>query len=169
MKRRRGAFAMSMHDFEQALQLIAANAASADFAGPRPDQLISSAEYALGLTFPPTYRSFVGRLGAGAFGGDEFYGVITDGFENSSVPDAIWLTLKQRITSQSPRSLIFVSDTGDGAYYAIDVSQVTTDGESPIVEWWPGAPLGAIGNRKVIANDFGEFFLQQVQEALQRL
>jgi antitoxin YobK len=156
---------MSMSDLESALRLIDANAAIADFAGPKPEQLVKSAETTLGLTFPPTYRTFLNRLGAGGVGGAEFYGVIRDDFEHSGVPDAIWLTLKHRKTSNTPTSFVIVSETGDGGYYAIDASQTTATGESPVVEWWPGAP-NAVANRRIVADDFGSFLLQRVQNAL---
>ena len=137
----------------------------AHFAGPRSPELINKAEEALGAKFPPTYRRFVCELGAGAFASSEFNGVIDDDFEHSCVPDAIWLTLKCRKSYPDAMSYIIVSDTGDGGYYALDISQVNADGESPVVEWWPGA-TGAIDNGKTIAEDFGAFMLQKVQQWL---
>ena len=90
---------------------------------------------------------------------------VDDDFDNSSVPDAIWLTLRSRRTAQLPKSLILVSDTGDGGYYAIDRSQIAPDGESPVVEWWPGVSADAIGQFRVVASDFGAFLLDLVRRA----
>ena len=151
---------MSMSDLEQAFQLIGRDG---NFHGPKPEALIVHAEQVLGLTFPPTYRQFLSRFGCGSVPSYEFYGLIDDDFENSSVPDAIWLTLDERRTSQLPESLVLVSDTGDGGYYAIDVSQKAPSGDSPIVEWWPGLPTSASGNRRIVASDFGVFLLERVQ------
>lgn len=154
-----------MNELEQAFKLIKAST-DADFHGPQTESLIAKAETALGLHFPPTYRRFVKTFGCGLIPGCEIFGLVNDDFENSGIPDAIWLTLDERRTANAPQSLIFVSDTGDGGYYAIDVSLKTPDGESPVVEWWPGAE-GVVGNGRIIASDFGAFLLQQVQEAAQ--
>ena len=156
---------MSMTDLEDALNLIDANRSLADFAGPRPEVLIKKAESALGLAFPPTYRKFVLQLGVGDFSSSEFYGVIDDDFERPGVPNAIWLTLDERKVANAPHSYIIVSDTGDGGWYAIDLSKRHADGESPVVEWWPGA-TEAVDNGKTVAEDFGAFMLQRVQQWL---
>jgi hypothetical protein len=53
-----------------------------------------------------------------------------------------------------------------GGYYTIDLAQSDVEGESPIVEWWPGLP-NASNNRRAVANDFGAFLLERVQDALE--
>jgi hypothetical protein len=155
---------MGMNDLEQAFRLTEGDSRSR-FHGQKSDKLIALAEQALGLTFPPTYRTFLGRFGCGDVAGHEFYGLIDDDFVNSSVPDAIWLTLDERQTSQLADPLIVIGSTGDGGYYAIDRSQLNLDGESPVVELWPGTP-NAVGDRRTVADDFGSFMLQRVREAL---
>lgn len=151
-----------MADLEQAFALIERNEEGADFDGVKPEGLLAKAEQALGLTFPPTYRAFLGKLGCGDIGGAEFYGVIKDDFENSSVPDAIWLTLDERKSSSIPSSYIVVGSTGDGGYYVIDCSTSSNDGENPVVEWWPG-----LDQQKPVAGDYGEFFLRSIREAVE--
>lgn len=151
---------MSMKDLEEAFELIEHNDDQADFDGPKPDNLLNKAEQTLGLPFPPTYRAFLSRLGCGDIAGAEFYGVIKDNFENSAVPDAVWLTLRQRLIGQAPSSLIIIGSTGNGGYYALD-SSVSIGGENPVVEWWPGPK-----KQSSIAKDFGEFFLRSIREAL---
>lgn len=154
---------MSMKEAEQAFELIE-NQKSKRFSGIKPDSLILKAQQALGITFPPTYRAFLSRYGCGHVAGEEFYGVVDDDFENSSVPDAVWLTLDER-KSGTPNSLVIVASTGDGGYYAIDLDKKNNEEESPVVEWWPGIP-NAEGNRRVVAADFGTFLLQQVRAAV---
>lgn len=155
---------MSMSDLEQAFQLIDDNGVG-DFHGPKPEALIVQAERTLGLAFPPTYRQFLSRFGCGDIPPYDLYGLIKDDFENSGVPDAVWATLRRRRTSTYPESFILVAETGDGGDYCIDVSQKTPEGDSPIVEWWPGAPPNASGNRRTVADDFGAFLLEQVHRA----
>jgi hypothetical protein len=134
------------------------------FHGARPAAFVTSAERALGVTFPPTYREFVLRYGCGGFHGCEFYGIINDDFVNSGVPDAIWLTLDERRVSKAPMTYVIVGSTGNGAWYAIDLARKTAEGDSPIVEWWPGLP-DAEGNGRVIAEDFGAFLLENAKWA----
>ena len=157
---------MSMRDLDEAFDLMDASD-KADFVGPRAESLLASAEKALGLVFPPTYRKFVSNYGCGGIGGFEFYGVNKQDFANSRVPDAIGLTLRDRRSGNLPVSLILVSDTGDGGYYAIDVSQKTPEGDCPVIEWWPGAE-DAEGNGRIVASDFGAFLLERVRRALKR-
>ncbi len=146
---------MSMNDLVQALEIIT-KAEGADFEGPKPEELVRRAEEALGVCFPPTYRRFLLRLGCGDIAGREFYGVLGEDFENSSVPDGIWLTLTERRTSNLPESLVLVGATGDGGYYAIDLSQKSERNESPIIEWWP------MGKSSIVSEDFGQFLHQRV-------
>jgi len=153
---------MSLDDLTEAVRRITTLEGS-DFVGPRDVALIDLAEQTLDLTFPPTYREFLLRLGCGDCLGQEFYGLIDDDFENSSVPDAIWLTLNERNESSLPHALILVGSTGDGGYYAIDRSRIDTQGESPVVEWWPLESPST--EPRPIAEDFGQFLLQQLQAA----
>lgn len=147
---------MSMADYERAKTIIAANRAKASFAGPRAEELILKAEDALGLRFPATYRQFLLDYGAGNFGPAEFYGVIDEDWEDSSVPDGVWYTLSERRQSGMPVDLVLVGDTGTGELYVLDVSEDA----GPVCVVDPGTNLTS---RERIASDFGEFFLQRIQ------
>lgn len=148
-----------MKDLEQSLDKLVAST-DADFDGPKPERLIRLAEDALGLTFPPTYRMFLSRLGSGDLFGYEFYGVINEDFEHSGIPDAIWLTLDERRTADLNPSFILISDTGYGGYYAIDTSQTTPGGDNPVVEWHHFDPPEV---RRFVAEDFGAFVWERIQ------
>ena len=149
---------MSMSDLQRAFRLIDRNAESADFEGAKSEELVRAAEVALGLALPRTYREFVRRLGCGDIEGEEFYGVVKDDFENSSVPDGIWLTLNERKTAKLPDSMVIVADNGVGGWYAIDTSKKNADGDSPVVEWLPNNQPS-----HVVASDFGAFLLQRLR------
>ncbi len=149
---------MSMSDLDCALELIE-NAKEGYFHGPATEDLILRAEQALGLSFPPTYKKFLSRLGCGSIWGDEFYGLFDEDFEHSTVPNAIWVTLKYRSSIDLPRSLIVVGNTGDGGDYVIDVGEKNSHGESPVLEWWFGYPPA----QKVVAADFGAFLWEAVR------
>lgn len=157
---------MSIRDLHAAFELIEANRNLVCFSGPQPVARLDRAQAALGFEFPPSYLEFLARLGAGGVGWAEFYGVVDDDFENSCVPDAIWLTLSDRKEGDLPDGYVVVGSTGDGGVYAIDVSQRDADGESPVVEWWPGLP-DADNNPRAIASDFGAFFRQEITGAIE--
>ena len=151
---------MSMDDYLAALKLIE-DSGEGDFEGNKSDSLIDLAEKALGLKFPPTYKRFLKDLGCGDVGGEEFYGVINDEFNNSSVPNGIWLTLNERNNISLQKKLIVIYATGDGTYYAIDTSRIDNDGECPVVSLSVNGEI--IEN---IAPNFGKFFLDTVSQVI---
>lgn len=149
---------MSSQDLEAAFELINENGGG-DFEGPKDSAFLEKAEVALGLTFPPTYRKFLAELGCGDIEGLEFYGLIGDDFESSSVPDAIWLTLNER-KSGLPNNLVLIYATGDGAYYALDTNQINSAGENPVVSYKLN------GSLEKIADDYGAFMLSELKARL---
>lgn len=151
---------MGMAEVERAV-VSARGHSKSFFAGPRGEALVATAEAALGVELPPSYRRFVVELGAGSVGAREFYGVIDDDFVESSVPDGIWLTLSERKQLSLPKPLVIVGEDGMGGYYVLDTSQRDAVGESPVVIWTPGG-----AGLEVVAPDFGTFFLRAVEEEL---
>jgi len=151
---------MSLEKYRRARELIT-KAGGGDFAGPRPEALVARAEAALGLRFPPSYRQFLLELGCGNVAGFEVYGVIDEDFANSSVPDAIWLTLEERRTNGLDPRFIVIGALGDGTFDCLDTAHLDRTGEAPVVQ------VSAEGDNPVrIADSFGEYFLAEVQDAL---
>jgi len=151
---------MTMEHYERAVELIE-ESGDGDFEGPKPDDLIAKAEAALGVTFPPTYRRFLSEYGCGDIGGEEFYGLINDQFEGSSIPNAVWLVLNERSGASLPDRYVLVCAEGDGTYCAIDISRKTEQEENPIVH------LGVDWSHlSVEADSFGAFLLARVQQAI---
>jgi hypothetical protein len=148
-----------MRDLETGFQLVRANAHAARFAGPRDEPLIEAAERALGVRFPPSYRSFLSALGAGSIRGREFYGVIDEDWSAPGPPDAIGTTLAERAGSRLPAELVIVGASGDGGWYVLDCAAPEAGAEAPVLIW-----AHAAGGR--IADDFGEFFAMLVEEAV---
>ena len=153
---------MGMAELERGLAAVA-DSDLAFFAGCREASLVAEAERALELSLPPTYRRFVSELGAGNAGSREFYGVTTDNFADSSVPNGIWLTLDERKRFDLPKHLVIVGDTGIGEYYALDTSRRDCSDESPVVIWAPGRSREG-DELEVVGPDFGSFFLEAIQE-----
>jgi len=153
---------MSMQDFVEAMRFVVANPDEGFFAGPREPALVAAAESAIGSAFPPSYREFVQRLGAGSFGAFEVYGVTNANFDNGKVPNGIWLTLKNRRSGAFPNDLLVIGATGDGSYYCLELRHGQ---EGPVVVCEPGAGAQS-EQRELVAEDFGEFFLKKVRDRL---
>lgn len=145
-------------------EFIALVEGQGDFVGPRDESLIAAAEGTLGVRFPPSYRRFVVALGAGECEGEEFYGVISEDFENSGIPDAVWMTLAGRRDWNLPDSLIVVYFDGATGYFVLDTAKPDDAGEAPVELWEPGV-TGPSSDRHVIASDFGTVALRLAQAA----
>lgn len=156
---------MSMDDLERFFSLVDEHEDEADFVGSRSEDLVAAAEAALGLSFPPTYRRFVAEMGAGDIAGQEFYGVITEEFVSSSVPNGIWLTLKARGEWGLPDSMVVVGFDGGVDYYVIDTAKAADGREPPVEIWRPGIST-ADDQLAQVALDFGGFVLQLTTEGL---
>jgi hypothetical protein len=148
-----------MRDLEAGFELVRANADAARFAGPREEPLIEAAERALGVRFPPSYRSFLAALGAGSIRGREFYGVIDEDWSTPGPPDAIGTTLAERADNRLPEGLVIVGASDDGGWYVLDCAAPVEGGEAPVLIWAQDA-----GGR--VADDFGEFFAMLILEAV---
>jgi hypothetical protein len=154
---------VSLEDVERALAAIGAHAAEASFVGPRSETMARTAEKALGLKLPPTYRRFVRQLGAGSLGAAEVYGVIDADFERSSVPDAVWATVRAREENGLPADLVIVGQEDD----EITCLRVLPGGaEGPVLVIHAGEDPARVGTR-VVAADFGEYLARLVEGALE--
>jgi hypothetical protein len=127
--------------------------------------VLDAAEAALGLRFLPTYRRFVAEYGAGSLNGREVYGAIDQDWE-ATVPDAVGLTLDERDVSAMPETYILIGSTGDGDWYVIDTGQADGEGESPVLRWMPGVAENEAGPPERVADSFGAFLLDQVEQAV---
>lgn len=145
---------MSNESLKKAFDIIT-NAENADFDGKKGESVIEKAEKALEITFPLTYREFLLTLGCGDINGVEFYGVSTDNFETSSIPNGIWLTLDERKTCNLDKKFILLSDSLE-YYYALDTSKMK-DGECPVVDLLPDGTIAS-----VVAPTFGDFLYKRI-------
>ncbi len=149
---------MSLVDLHNAFDLIEKYDGS--FIGERSVDLIAKAEEALGCEFPPTYKEFVSIYGCGDIEGLEFYGLTDSNFDNSGVPNAVWLTLDER-KSNFPDNLVLIYSIGDGNYAALKVDEISEGQENPVVLI---SPVGEI--LEVIASDFGSFMLEELESVI---
>ncbi len=156
---------MSIQDYNIAVDLLQQNQNLSDFVGECSEYIVKKAEEKLSIEFPQSYRSFLRNFGAGNFGTEEIYGVVKEDFENSGIPDAIWFTLKQRKEINLPSNLLIIYHTGGEEMFCLDINKIGRYGEPVVVSFIIGVDL-EFQKYEVIANDFGEFFLQRVKSEL---
>jgi|WetSurMetagenome_2_1015567.scaffolds.fasta_scaffold371014_2 antitoxin YobK len=151
---------MSMQDYEKAKELVKESHGISTFVGPRSEPLINLAENRLGLKFTRTYRRFLLEYGAGGIGSFEIYGIIDEDFENSGIPDVVWLTLRERKEVNFPAFLLPIYDLGDGELFCLDL-RTQQDSEAKIVGFTPGYS-SAQQKLDIVAEDFGKLFLDLI-------
>lgn len=154
---------MSMSHLERALALIAEHPHEASFTGKRSELVVRAAEKALGFKLPSTYRHFLVALGAGSFGAAEVYGVIDIDFEKSSVPDAVWSTLRAREQNNLPADLVIVG-RADDEVICLQIRPKAEEG--PVLVINAGEDPDRAGARPA-AEDFGAYLLSRVEEELE--
>ena len=152
---------MSLKNYQQAVQIINTDKDRSDFVGPRTDKLILRAEEVTGFKFTGMYRDFLKNYGAGSFGSEEIYGIIDDNFENSSIPNAIWVTITERRKINLPANLLIIYNTTAGEYYCLDFGKLNNDKEPKVVSFYPGFDL-ELQKYEIIADDFGDFLLDTI-------
>jgi hypothetical protein len=152
-------------DFQQALRIIDENPGRGDFLGGRDEPLIAEAARALGVEFPPSYRRFLQQLGAGSFGGREFYGVIDrERMAMPGPPNAVGSTLADRDDYDNPPELIVIGSTGFGPDYVLDTAQRDERAESPVLVWYRGESAREDAERD--AGSFAEHFARRIKAAV---
>lgn len=153
---------MSIDIVRKAISIINQCQYDTDFEGVKEESLIVLAERTLGFEFPDGYRFFLKNLGCGDIAGREFYGIIKTNFINSAIPDAIWLTLKERQESNLSENFVIISATGDGDYIVLDCSN---NKQNKVLLWTPGIKDIQTAFRPYY-DDFGDFFYDQITTLL---
>jgi hypothetical protein len=123
---------MSLHDdVDQLLK-----ESDAFIAGGQTQAIVASAEAKLGLSFPPSFREYLLRWGNLSFDGCEYYGLTrnTD-FENASIPNCVWFTLRKRSQVGLPGSLVVFRNIDDDEYVCVDTDHALDGEERGIAIW----------------------------------
>ncbi|MGL5720593.1 MAG: SMI1/KNR4 family protein [Alphaproteobacteria bacterium] len=162
-----------MQDLEKAFELIEQHFSEEDidFCLPKTQKIIDSAEKILNINFSDTYKKFLKKYGAGGIGFFEIYGIVKneefyiENLPHITVPDAVWTTIKLHEKFEHPLFLLIIYNVGEGTKYCLDTSQMNASGECPVVAW----PLGGYEETpvlEIVAEDFGEFFLDRVAKQI---
>lgn len=157
---------MSSNSYQKAKKIIKKNKDLADFEGKKSADLIAKAEAAVGQKFTGSYLDYLQTFGAGNFGSEEVFGIIDEDFEDSSVPDAIWYTLTLRKSINLPANFLVIYDTGGDEIFCLDFNNTDAEGEPKVVTLDPAYALSD-QTLEVIADDFGDFLLELVEEELE--
>lgn len=152
--------------YEQAKILIDENEDLVDDFGGASSELVKMGETKLGVQFPSDYRQFLLEYGALTFGAAEIYGIFTEDFENSGVPDAVWATLDERKLIKMPLHLVMIYNTEMGEIFCLNYRELNTNQEPKITSYFPGFDENAQKN-EVLYNSFGDFLLDIVEEELE--
>lgn len=105
-------------------------------AGGQTETMVAAAEAKLGVSFPPSFREYLLKWGNLSFGSYEYYGLTRNGnFENSTIPNCVWFTLRKRSQVGLPHSLVIFRNNDDDEYVCIDTDHVLNGGERGIAIW----------------------------------
>lgn len=132
------------------------------------ENLIYKAEKKLNLKITGIYRDFLRKYGFLSFGSEEIYGIVDDNFEKSSIPDAIWYTIKQRKEANIPNSLLIIYHTGGDEVFCLNFNNINNQGDPNIISYIPGVQI-EIKNCEIIYEDFGTFLLDRVNMELNNI
>jgi hypothetical protein len=132
------------------------------FSGNQTKAAIQKAQDLLDIAFPPSYRAFLERYGAGGFGSLDLYGIVDERLVSEEIPNGIWLTLNERITSKLPSSLLIITKGDDDDTYVCLQCVKDTDVEVPVIAYDP-LGMDSLAESYRLAKTFGSFLLRMVQ------
>ncbi|MBH1929751.1 SMI1/KNR4 family protein [Serratia rubidaea] len=133
--------------------------------GPIERKTIEQYENLLGLEFPVSYKNFLMKYGSLSFCGDTYYGITTKGIEKKQVPCVLFVTEQARDAGDISPKMIKIKSSGYGLSYSIDTETLGKEGEAVIVE--TQLSFKRDGVKKIIADNYGEFLLNQIKEAIE--
>ena len=103
-----------------------------DISGGASDAAIEKAEFAFGSRFPESFADYLREWGALSIGPIEFYGITSDDFVNSGIPDAIWFSSLKHSQGVLPDGLVVVMNDNGEKFYCASLLPETYGG---IVSW----------------------------------
>ncbi|WAC00443.1 SMI1/KNR4 family protein [Pseudomonas putida] len=137
------------------------------FAGGATEEVILAFEKALSVKFPDSYKEFLRKYGALSFAGDTYYGITKNGVDAVSIPSVAFATKSARAAGEADDSMIVVKASGYGPIYSIDTSITGAAGKPAVVE--TELSFKRKKDKKVISQDFQEFFTDMVRQAIKQL
>ena len=153
----------------QGFELVLEKAKQCEYYDPaegKSTAVIKHAEELLGLSFSPQLNYYLSHIGYLSFAGNEFLGILKDDFNGTPAMNIVEFALQQRAQFDLPKSWIPIYIMGDGSIAFLDSSRCNTEGEPPVIL---GLYSGtAFVDQGVIAEDYGDFMEQRINQQLSR-
>ena len=133
----------------------------------QPPNVIKKAEQLLSLNFSMQVSDFLMKLGYVSFAGHEIYGISGDNFDDFSIlaGNMVESTLSDREKFGLPNEWLTIYFFGfDGYYGYLDHGQLNEEGEPPVIIATYDGEKYVVAEK--VAEDFGDFLLELVQNAL---
>jgi len=154
---------MSYNNYEKALEL-AKKCEGYLVGNGQPNDVIKKGQQLLGLDFSRQHYDYLNKLGFLDFFGHEFYGIPKGDFSGTPEGCMIECALVDRKAWNLPKEWVPVFNFDDGYMGYLDYGYLNEEGEPRVImAIYTGQKYEIV---EVIAEDFGDFLLQQVEEHL---
>ncbi|MDR0949640.1 MAG: SMI1/KNR4 family protein [Lachnospiraceae bacterium] len=154
---------MSYLDFEKAMSL-APKCKFYTTAGGKTKTEIEQSEKMLTLTFSKQCKEFYEKYGYLSFFGNEIYGIDPNDDSGILEGNSVAYALFERDGSNLPTEWLPIYDFNDGNMAYLDYSDLNEDNEPPVImAFYDGE---SYIKAETVAEDFGDFLLQLVEEQL---
>ena len=150
---------MNINLYENLQKIIEESGKSYHGSGPASDEMISLYEKELSISFPESYKIFLKKYGTLSF-----YGISRLGMVATSAPDVRFVTQEARKLGDIDENMIQIKSSGYGPIFSIDKSIIGSNGEAAIVE--TELSFKRDKYKKVVANNFSEFLLNEIKNSL---
>ena len=158
-----------MPNYEKVKKIIYENEDLSDYIENINYELIEKGEKYLDIKFPNTFKQYLKDFGSLTFGATEIYGVIDEDFINSSIPDAIWLTMKKRKELNLPKQFIEIYEVGEGTEFFLDTSKMKNNECSVVSMYVPNFLEDKFTENLLTMeyDNFGDFLLDIIEDELE--
>jgi len=158
---------MSEASYDKALERVARVGLEMDPRRPVTEEDVSKCEEFLGHALPSSYRRFLLEYGFGGVEDVEILGLISGDLQKASYVNAVAETVLLRDAFNLPTNLLAIANLDGDAVVCLQLSQ-TPKVECPIVLWdHSESSQKQIDAPHVLADSFGEYFLQRVEELIE--
>ncbi|EOG1934965.1 SMI1/KNR4 family protein [Providencia stuartii] len=130
-------------------------------------ETINLFESLLDVIFPESYRIFLQKYGTLAFSSENFYGITKKGINGDQAPCVLFVTKGARAIGDIDDGMIKIKSSGYGPSFSIDTNIIGNSGEPVIVE--TELSFKQNGIKKIIADNFAEFLLAEIEQAIENL
>lgn len=133
--------------------------------GAKDEEQIKKSEELLGVKFSKQNREFYEKYGYLSFYGTEIFGIDPDDDSGELEGNSVAYALNDREEYALLQEWIPIYDFGDDSMAYLDYSSVNAEGEPRVIQAYYNGEEYEVS--ETVAEDFGDFMLQLVQEQLE--